>query len=232
MKKLLILCFAITTLQANAQLIHDESHTDLSFWKFKVKLEEAILKKDTTLLKSLLADRILESNDICGDLGCPVSEFMYHYFSASSVQSEISWFQLQQIVRFGFYKNFDEYNETPVLHSKNMFSAPSYLKKIDTEVETIILGNNVNIREQASLKAKVIQQASYEVFKCDCNITTQTETTYQIVDGIDWLEIKLNNGKVGYVASKYTSAAIHRDLTIAKVNGKWKIISFYQGPGC
>ena len=228
MKQLLILIFTITAFNANAQLIHDQSHTDLSFWKFKVKLEEAILKKDTTLLKSLMADKVLESKDICGNQGCDKSEMIKYYFK----NNDNNWNELQQIVRFGFYKNIDDYNEIPILHSKNVFSAPSYLKRIDTEIETVVLGENVNIREKPSLKAKVIRQASYEVFKCDCNITDQTETTYQTVDGIDWLEIKLDNGKVGYIASKFTSSDIYKELTVAKVEGRWKIVSFYSPPGC
>ena len=70
------------------------------------------------------------------------------------------------------------------------------------------------------------------MFKCDCNVTTWKESTQQRNDGIDWLEIYLENDKMGYIAEKYTSYKIIKELKIAKVNGEWKIIWYYNKPGC
>ncbi|MEL6733173.1 MAG: hypothetical protein AAFP83_18720, partial [Bacteroidota bacterium] len=76
------------------------------------------------------------------------------------------------------------------------------------------------------------RQASYEKFDCDCSIETQTATTYQNIDGLTWLEITWGKGQVGYVASKLTSYEKMRELTIAKIEGKWKIVSFFLPSGC
>src|SRR5690606_15353463 len=120
----------------------------------------------------------------------------------------------------------------PVPHEKVIFQAPSYLKKVDTDNELIILGKNVNVRKEPKLNSEIIRTATYEVFKCDCNILTATDKTYQTVNGINWIEIKLDENKVGYVAVEYTSYDLIKEMIIAKVNGQWKIIYWYHASGC
>ncbi|MGB3778671.1 MAG: SH3 domain-containing protein [Tunicatimonas sp.] len=229
MKKYLTLILLVFEFQSYGQLIHDDSYLDLDFWKFKSELVSIVLEEDTARLRKMLADRILESNDGCGYPGCTKDEFIKYYFSESS---EITWNNMQKILRFGFSRIEDKNPDSIVPHEKTVFKGPSYLETVDTENELIILGEQVNIREKPNLKSEVIEQASFEKFKCDCNILTMTDTTYQRVDEIGWIEIKLNNGKVGYVASEFTSYGLIKEMTVAKIDGKWKIISFYQAPGC
>lgn len=229
MKNLIYILIGLFCLTANAQLISDESYLDSDFLKFKNDLLNCVIKKDTTKLKEFLAEKVFESNDGCGYPGCSKEEFIKYYFNESSEQS---WNDMFKIIRFGFIREKDENPERIVPHDSTIFYGPSYLKNVDTDNEIIVLGENVNIREKPSLKAKVIRTATFEKFKCDCNILTTKKTTYQIIDGINWLEIKLSSGEIGYVASELTSYDMIKEMTIAKVNGKWKIISFYQSPGC
>ncbi|GAA4815822.1 hypothetical protein GCM10023330_25030 [Litoribaculum gwangyangense] len=229
MKSLIYILIGLFCLTANAQLISDESYLDSDFLKFKNDLLNCVIKKDTTKLKELLAERVFESNDGCGYPGCSKEEFIKYYFNEGA---ERSWNDMFKIIRFGFIRDKDENPERIVPHDSTIFYGPSYLKNVDTDNEIIVLGENVNIREKPSLKAKIIRTASFEKFKCDCNILTTKKTTYQIVEGIGWLEIKLSSGEIGYVASELTSSDLIKEMTIAKVNGEWKIISFYQSPGC
>ena len=229
MKNLIYILIGLFCFSANAQLINDESYLDSEFLKFKNDLLNCVIKKDTTKLKEFLAEKVFESNDGCGYPGCSKEEFIKYYFNESAEQS---WNDMFKIIRFGFIREKDENPERIVPHDSIIFYGPSYLKNVDTDNEIIVLGENVNIREKPSLKAKVIRTASFEKFKCDCNILTTKKTTYQIIDGIGWLEIKLSSGEIGYVASELTSYDLIKEMTIAKVNGEWKIISFYQSPGC
>ena len=229
MKNLKYILIGLFCLTANAQLISDESYLDSDFLKFKNDLLNCVIKKDTTKLKEFLAKRVFESNDGCGYPGCSKEEFIKYYFNEGAEQS---WNEMFKIIRFGFIRDKDENPERIVPHDSTIFYGPWYLKNVDTDNEIIVLGENVNIREKPSLKAKIIRTVSYEKFKCDCNILTTKKTTYQIIDGIGWLEIKLSSGEIGYVASELTSYDLIKEMTIAKVNGLWKIISFYQSPGC
>lgn len=211
------------------QIINDQSYLDLEFLKFKTELLNCVIAKDTAKLKDFLADHVFESKDVCGYPGCTKDELIKYYFKE---EPDDSWKTMLSIIRFGFTRLEDKNPNNIIPHDKIIFQGPSYLKKLDTDSELLILGENVNIRKQPSLKADIVRTTSYEIFKCDCNILTMTEKTYQTVDGINWIEIKLNETEIGYVASELTSYDLIKEMTIAKVNGKWKIISWFQSPGC
>ena len=70
MKRLITIFGILCIVQCFGQLIQDESYQDESFWKFKIKLESCIIRKDTTQLKAFLAESIHDSNDGCGNQGC------------------------------------------------------------------------------------------------------------------------------------------------------------------
>jgi len=229
LKRIIITILIFISYQSFGQLISDESYKDESFWKFKTKLESCVIQQDTSCLKEFLADRIHESNEY-GTRGCSKDEFIGYYFRNG--EDEIVWEEMQKIIRFGFHRFESQTLELPIKHDKISFQAPSYLKAINPELEIIILGENVNIREKPSLKAKIIKQTSFEKFNCDCDIFTTKETTFQKNNGIEWLEIYLSDGQIGYVAAKFTSYLIFKEMTISKVNGEWKIISYYHPPGC
>ncbi|MBW1294985.1 SH3 domain-containing protein [Aquimarina litoralis] len=229
MRKIACILIGFFCLHTNAQLINDESYLDVEFLEFKTNLLHCVIRKDKEKLKDFLAEHVLESKDTCGYPGCTKDEFIKYYFGE---YPDESWNHMLTILRFGFSRIEDEYPNNIVPHDKIIFKGPSYLKKVDTDNEIIVLGENVNIRETPSLKGKIIRQASFEKFSCDCNITTMKKSTHQQVDGINWLEIKLKSGKVGYISAALTSYALIKEMTIAKVNGKWKIISFFNAPGC
>lgn len=233
MKNLIpIICFFFISSSIFGQYIQDESFKDKSFWKFKVELENCIINKDLKKLRSLLAPGVLVAKDACLKPQCSKDDFIRFCFGEDG-NNDDTWDEMLSIVRLGFFRTkkrdlFYEFKTS----KDGFFAAPSYLNKINTDKEVIILGENVNIREKPSLKAKVLKMVSYQKFECDCNIMDMKKSTIQNIDGIEWLEIKLENGQIGYVSSELTSYKIYKEMTITKVKGKWKIISFHNGPGC
>ncbi|MFT5647712.1 MAG: putative membrane protein YfhO [Aureispira sp.] len=235
MKTVFIFLLLIISGVASAQYIQDESYLDSDFWIFKAKLEACLLAEDSKAFEGFLADRILVGKDACQESTCTKEEFLqYHELDEKgSRNAKETYHTMLGIMRFGFtqieYK--EEYN-FPELFNELVFQAPSFYTKIDEEKELLILGTNVNIRAAPSKTAKITRQVSYETFPCDCNIMKRTETTYQSKEGMDWVEVKLEDGKVGYVAKKYTSSTLNKEMTIAKIKGEWKIISFFEPIGC
>ena len=229
MRNFILTLTILFSINSFGQVISDESYLDLSFLKFKTELLNCVIQKDTLKLKDFLAERVFESKDVCGYPGCTKDELIKYYFKEGA---EDSWKDMLTILRFGFSRLEDENPDNIVPHDKIIFQGPSYLKKIDTENQLLILGENVNIRKEPSIKSEIIRTTTYEVFNCDCNILTMTNKTYQTVDGINWIEIKLEENKIGYVSSELTSYDLIKEMTIAKVNGEWKIISWFQSPGC
>lgn len=229
MKNLILVLMILLSIPSFGQVINDESYLDLSFLKFKTELLNCVMQKDTLKLKEFLAETVFESKDVCGYPGCSKDELIKYYFKENA---EESWKNMSTILRYGFSRLEDENPENIVPHDKIIFQGPSYLKKVNTDNELLILGENVNIRKQPGVKSEIIRTASYEVFNCDCNILTMTDKTHQFVDGIDWIEIKLGENQIGYVASEFTSHDVIKEMTIGKVHGEWKIISWFQSPGC
>lgn len=224
-----MLLFGISV-ATNAQIISDDSYLDESFWVFKEKLIATIVDKDTNQLKPFLADTILESNDGCGYPGCSKEEFIRYYFSEHDKLS--TWEEMSEIIRFGFIRTEEAFPNYLESREKLVFRAPSFMFKHNSRTELVVLGERVNIRAGAGKDKDVIRQATYEVLQCDCDISTETDTTFIEVDGIWWIEVKLSDGKRGYIASKYTSIELIKEMTIAKINGVWKIISYFNEPGC
>ena len=230
MRTVLIAVVAVfMTLSANAQFEKDASHEDLDFWKFKLQLQDYVKTKNVEGLKQLLADNIYQSSHDCKFDDCSKDNFIVNHFNEDA---EDSWSVLASILRFGFSKNKNQDLTGPMSIQETTFKGPSYLNEIDPDNELIVLAENVNIRRYPALDAKIIGKASYEKFECDCNVTTMDKDAYQIADGISWIKIRLTNGQTGYVASKYTSFEMTRELTVGKVDGEWKIVSFVQPPGC
>ncbi|MCB9256301.1 MAG: SH3 domain-containing protein [Chitinophagales bacterium] len=229
MKNFIYLFIAVFCFQAKAQWIKDESHLDADFLQFKKELLACAIQKDKIKLKEFLAERVFESNDGCPYPGCTKDELIQYYFINNA---EDSWNDLLKVIRFGFIQKLDENPDRIVPHDSLIFYGPSYTEGVDSNEEVLILGENVNIREKPGLDAKVIRTASFEKFSCDCSILTNKESTYQNRDGITWLEISLPSGQGAYVAAEFTSKRLSREITIAKIEGEWKIISFYQSLGC
>ena len=228
MRLLFIALFSILTSTSYSQLVYDESYLDNDFWHFKAQLESAVFYQDTTVLKSLLADKVLEGHFVCET--CTKEEFMKYFFSNGN--AAYYWEQLQKVIRYGFRKVEEANSNYVVPHESVVFKAPSYLKELDESTELIILGERVNIREQPGINSPIIRQATYEKFSCNCSIDTETKSTHQTVDNQQWTEITLTDNQKGYVLSKYTSRRIYKRVTVAKIDGAWKIILFYNPPGC
>lgn len=235
MKTISLFLLLIISGVASAQYIQDESYLDSDFWIFKAKLEACLLAEDAKAFEGFLADRILIGKDACQENTCTKEEFLRNFGlnKEANLNSKEMYYTMLIIMRFGFkqIKYKDTYN-FPKLTNQLVFQAPSFYTKVNSENELLILGTNVNIRTAPSKTAPIIRQASYETFPCDCNIMTQKESTFQIKEGIAWVEVKLKGGKLGYVATNYTSYTLNKEMTIAKIKGEWKIISFFHPVGC
>ncbi len=224
MKPLLLSLALLAGLTAQAQksdkqpYVYDESYLDPSFVEFKNKLTVAVTTRDIDALAALCADSIRAS-----------PEMGYEKPSEWKEWEDLSFIfdKMEQLLRFGFHRT-----------EEGAFQAPSYLRIEDRDFfheDLIVLGENVNIRAKPCLKAKVIRQASYELFEFHYPMgdgLVATESDYCGEHEYNWQEIVLAKGTVGYVYTPLTSQAIWKELTIKKIDGKWRITSFWNPYGC
>ena len=226
MKIFVTIYLILLSLPSLGQFVYDETYQNTTFFEFKNQLTHAILTEDTILLKKLLHDTIIESNDGCGNIGCSKSDFLTYYFSPD-IEKE-TWLTFKSLIRYGFYSENDTAKNGSV-----QFVSPSYLSKINPDKEVLILAKNVNVRKKPGLNSKILFQSSFEKYFCHCNIIDAQNSTIQTVDGVNWLELIAENGSVvGYVDLQFTSYSIEKELTVEKIKGKWVITRYYHGPGC
>jgi len=203
-----------------AQFENDASHQDMEFWKFKSQLEAYVVAKDRKGLQQLFADTVFETGAMTGQQGTPKEAFLQQYFQQ---ENSAVWKTLLTILRFGFSQMP---NQNIGAEQGTLFKGPSYLNHMDSNQELIVLGTDVNVRSHPGLGGKIVEKASFKKYTCDCDTAMGSLNPTQNVDGVNWIRIYLEDGTPAYIASRYTSYALSEALTIAKVQGTWKIIAF------
>lgn len=211
-----------------AQTVYDQSFRDASFVKFKTQLMQAVVERDTAKLFPLLAPQVHVREDGCSY--APKTCFM-NEFKKGGADAEKLWEDMLQILSFGFSRNVIK-NDIYRLASEGemIFQAPSYLNSFDDKNKTylLVLGQGVNIRERPGTSSKVIAQASFEPLRYIDPLVTGLRSDFHFYNGKQWFEVVLADGRTGYIIEDYVSANINRELSVKKVNGEWKIISFFS----
>jgi len=190
--------------------------------ELQTRLVEALEKRDLNLLRPLLADTLTDgAADGGADCpgGCPVDTFLALKFADENTKGNF-YNAFLRIAKAGF---------APVQDNPNVYFAPAYSLKL-RENELFIVGKNVNIREKPGTQAKIVSQKSYEkiTYVPDENEMPQTAEK----DDYYWVKIKLSGGKIGYVASKFTSMAYYQDIEATQKDGKFMITGFIDAFVC
>jgi len=213
------------------KMLVDNSYQDESFLKFKVKLLDAILEKDTAKLFALVDD----GTAVNPRPGKGMDDFkqsfrgeLYNYNSENDPYEE-----LLKVISFGFRKNVigNATNFWDAELGETVFQAPSYFPFIagNQDIYLFVLADKVNVREKPTIYSKVVGQVSQELLL----YTLPDRGVIAIFnDGYHWLQVKLSNGKTGYIADVFTSVSVLKELSVRKVNGEWRIVSYFSPPGC
>lgn len=229
-----LLLVVLAAKPANAQqIIKDDSYNDPEFVKFKMQLVEAVLKRDTTLLFALVDDRVLVSDEPCGQI--PLNCFK-DIFRGVPASVNPAWDDMYRAISFGFSENHIRQNMPGYAHKGEVvFQAPSYQSRVpDNNKQLLVLGQMVNIRQSPDVHAPVVDRVTFKKLDYNDPLTSSSVTAYNRVNGKMWYEVLLADGSKGYIIEDYVSASLQREISIKKVDGTFKIISFYQRaqPGC
>lgn len=191
----------------------DEGKQDKSFSAFRVKLIEAVKKRDKKYLLSVLDPNV--KNSFGGDGG--IEEFK-EMWEIDSSKSKL-WYELRVVLSNG--GGFQD---------KNTFAAPYsfvfFPADLDAFEQQVIFGNNVNLRAKPDKSAKVISQLSYNIVKVDYENSVsdgKQEPTYL------WLKVETLGGKKGFVSAEFVRSSIDYRAIFVKEKGKWKISAFVAG---
>jgi hypothetical protein len=247
MKKYLSVIFFLFTVsysfsQNVRAYIHDESYADASFFEFKTRLEMAVFEKDTAVLFSMLGDTVLETFD----WNVEKDEFIEHMgLRGEEYKKSEFWSEMRLLLRFGFAKTDNietALAQVPKVDGMWFYTAPSYLKythwsKAEFYDSILVLAENANVREQPDKNSPVIKKVSFEKLPTaeHPNNDEDMHSASHVFNEEDkslWVCVQMADGKLGYISHDLTSENIGRQLTIIKINGKWKIVVYYGSYGC
>ena len=174
-------------------------------------MENCVLNSDKDSLEKILSDKVIEcwdAFDCAGLEGCDKKMFIDIFFKNSDSKH---WNMLKQILRCGFKKVEDS--------TGYYFVGPSYTER---EHSIIVLAENLKVRNEPSLQAKVLRTVSQGYYPCATD-----ESGFANIYNDSWLKLLFDNGETGYILKELTNKAIDRRLKVAMVNGVWRITEYY-----
>lgn len=201
---------------------------DKSLVAFVNQLKTAVKKQDKAFLISVLDENV--KSDFGGDGG--IEEFQ-RTWNLHKGDTSI-WHHLDRVLQLGgafdtdAIKNGEDHYMVafPYTHLIDLQDADDYINI------GVIMGKNVNIRENPNLNAKVLTQFSYDVvwFVEDGPALQKTEGSNPW-GGPEWYLIEsLDRKKRGWVNWKFVQSPLDFRLYLFKnKQGKWRISAFLAG---
>lgn len=199
----------------------DEGPKDASFLAFRTKLIAAAEKKDVNHIIGILDPKITVS--FGGHEG--INDFK-SYWKINDKNSRF-WEEFLRVIKNGGHFNGEGRNRM------NSFNAPYDVtppEDLDHWEHHAIFGNNVNLREQPNMNAKVITRLSYNIVRIDEPAAIRKKTGSGEWDWVyDWHKVETLGGLKGWVKAEYVRSWAGYRAGFEKKGGKWKMIYFVAG---
>lgn len=183
----------------------DAAAKDPSFLAFRTQLLKIIERKDA---KALLA---VVNKDIKASFGMEngIEDFKTMWGLNKPATSQL-WAELSKVVTMG-----------GSFSNKTTFVAPyvfsEWPENQDAFENWAVIANNVNIRAKPSTRAAVLKKVSYEILPIEFSENKQ------------WVTVKLDQGKKGYIASQYIRSSVDYRAFFEKIKGSWQMTVFIAG---
>jgi len=206
-----ILALAITGTAAAAQLKpFDEASRDAGLIETRERLVAAVEARDFQALAPMLSANIQLS--FGGHYGIGEAAKMFS-------QDPGLWAKLAMILRQGggFQKEGDTGREIFVAPYTFFAEPPAGGDAFGT---LVLAGEGIKVRRKPTAKAKVVATVSHEVVSADLSTNPWQG---------DWVRIKLEGGRVGYVARKHAVFGVGHRAGFEKTADGWKMVFFLAG---
>lgn len=190
----------------------DDAAKDPTFFTFRARLIQAVQRRDSAYLISILASNI--SNSFGGSGG--VEEFK-QMWKPERAQSEV-WSELGKVLSLG--GAFDK---------DGSFTAPYITANWPAEERDgfdagAIIGENVRIRAAPQITASVIRNLSFDIVE-----VPDWQTAKARGEKRNWIKVKLTDGQTGYVAQEFIRSPLDYRAVFEKQNSRWIMTAFIAG---
>lgn len=195
----------------------DEAGKDSSFKAFRDALIDAVKRKDTQFLLSVVAPDIL--SDFGGGNG--VANFKAKWRLGRTAESKL-WAELDTILSMGGTFRVEE--------GKKSFWAPYVYSAWPDDFDCgedaqcyAVTAGHVNVRSEPNSAAPIGGSLSYDIVKSKIEDPVSSKTP----EG--WTRITVPGGAAGFVATKFLRSPGDYRAGFARVKGKWMMIALVEG---
>lgn len=204
---LLLLTFLLSLPSQAATVLQPVDHAskDPSFLEFRSQLLKTIERKDA---KALLA--VVDKN-IHASFGMEngIDDFKKMWGLNKPATSQL-WAELGKVLKMG-----------GSFSNKTTFVAPYVFSQWPEDKDAFenwaVIAKDVNIRAKPSTSAAVLKKVSYEILPIEFS------------DNEQWVTVKLDQGKKGYIASQYIRSSVDYRAFFEKIKGRWQMTVFIAG---
>lgn len=214
--RLLLLLSLLTAAPAQAQITdlvpRDDGASDPSFLTFRGRLIEAVGARDTATVLAVLDPAIhLTFGDARG-----IADFRELWLSGTPPDGEPLWTVLGHVLGMG-----------SVAHDEGFVTVPyvfgAWPDDVDPFEHGAIAGEHVRVRAAPNTEADVLATLTYTV--------VPITTWWYDDDGRrrEWIGIRLEDGREGFVAGDYLWSAVDYRAGFEKRDGQWRMTFFIAG---
>ena len=220
MKTLLTLVLLTCSIVAQERFVKpvDEAELDPSFLTFRTKLIDAIDRRDSAYIYSILDPKI--SLSFGGDSGIRDFKRIWRLHQKSSP----FWEEFSLAIKNGGRFDVDASGKR-----SNLFYAPytftGFPDDLDIYDYAAIFGTDVNLRKEPSMKGQIITKLSYNIVK----IEPETVPKNGRSEYPGWWRITTLGGLKGFVKKEYVRSSIDYRAGFEKKRGRWVMVAFIAG---
>lgn len=202
---LLVLVLSLPTQAATVLKPVDNAANDPSFLAFRSQLLKTIERKDAKALLTVVNKNIHASFGMENG----IEDFKKMWGLNKPATSQL-WDELSKVLKMG-----------GSFSNKTTFVAPyvfsEWPESKDAFENWAVIAKDVNIRAKPSMSAAVLKKVSYEILPIEFS------------DNEQWVTVKLDQGKKGYIASQYIRSSVDYRAFFEKINGRWQMTVFIAG---
>ena len=189
----------------------DEAAKEPTFFTFRARLIQAVYRRDSAHLLSVLSPKI--QNSFGGDGG--IEEFKTMW-KPERAQSEV-WSELAKVLSLG--GAFDE---------SGIFEAPYISAKWPEDKDSFelgaIIGEKVRVRAAPQISSSIMRELSFDIVNVPDWQKNQARGEKR-----DWIKVKLSDGQSGYIAEEFIRSPVDYRAGFAKEQGRWVMTFFIAG---
>ncbi|MDF3819940.1 SH3 domain-containing protein [Leptospira sp. 96542] len=194
----------------------DHSVKDPSFSKFKKEFLNILKQKDVKRL-----DQVVDPN-IHFSFGANSGKkaFWLEFELNQNPKKSTLWQLLEETVGLGFFRN-----------EEGQFVAPYFFETFPSEFDPfthyLVIGKNVNIREEPRKDSKVKDNLSYTIVRSEAD--DMEGNRLEKTSNCNWAKVCLPSGSVGFVCDRFIRSPLEYRAFFEKKKGNWVLTTFIVG---